>query len=77
MFAAEGDHLANAAHGQPRFSRTRFVVQAGVKNAAIVAALMTAHGGLFLKNGDPSIREALSEPPSGCQSDDASADHDD
>ncbi len=39
---AKGDHLADAAHGQPRFARSRLVIEAGVENAGIVAALMAA-----------------------------------
>src|SRR5580658_11178951 len=48
-----------------------------MKNAAVMAALMTADRRLFFKNRDARIGEALAEAPGGCQSDDPAPNDDD
>ncbi len=45
-----------------------------MQDAAVVAALMSADGGLFFKHRDARIGKTLAEPPGGAKSDDASAD---
>ena len=77
MLAAEVDHLANPADGESRLSRAGFVIESGMKHAAVVAALMTADGGFFFQHCDARIGEALAKTPCGGQSDDASANNDD
>jgi hypothetical protein len=47
MLAAEFDHLADAADGQPGFEGLRLIVEARVEDAAIVAGLVAADGALF------------------------------
>ncbi len=77
VFAAEVDHLPDAGYGETRFEGAGFVIESGVKHAAVMAALVAADGGLLFEDGDARIGKALTETPGGRESDDASADNHD
>ena len=72
---AELHHLANAGDGQARLHRSRFVVEAAVQYAAIVAGLVTPHARLFLENPYARAGEALAQTVRGGQPHDAAADN--
>jgi len=47
VLAAEGEHLLQTTDGELGFVRTRFVIEAGVEDAAVVAGLVLAKGLFF------------------------------
>jgi hypothetical protein len=49
MLLAKIDHLAEPLDHQLGLERTRFVIKAGMENAAVVARLVPAQAALFLK----------------------------
>ena len=65
MFLAEIDHLADSGDSEARFPRTGFVIESGMKDSAVVAALMAAYGWLFFEYGDAGSGKTLAEPPRG------------
>jgi hypothetical protein len=77
MFAAKLDHLPDAGHGETRFSRPWFVIEARVQNAAVVSALVTSDDRLFFQHGDARAWKTLAETPSRCKSNNPAPDYND
>jgi hypothetical protein len=69
MLAAEFDHLADDADGQPGFEGPRLIVEARVEDAAIVAGLVAADGALFFYNSDFGAGQSLAQTEGCSQSD--------
>src|SRR5258708_37990762 len=77
VLPAELDHLPDAAHRQPRLAGPGFIVEPGMKNPAVVAALMTARLRFLLEHGNARIGEALANAPCGGKANDAAPDDND
>ena len=60
-------------HRQARLHRSRFVVQAAVQYAAVVARLVAAHARLFFQYADARARKTLAQTVRRGQPHDASA----
>ena len=56
MFDAEFNHCPVAFAGEPRLETTRFVINAGVNDPAVVSGLMASEGTLFLENSNALSR---------------------
>ena len=50
---AELNHLPDAAHGEARLARAGLVIKPAVQHAAVVPALVPAHGGFLFKYCHP------------------------
>ena len=74
VLPAELHHLANAGDGQARLHRSRFVVQAAVQHAAVVAGLVAAHACLFFQYADARAGKTLAQAVRRGQSHDTPAD---
>ena len=57
MLAAELDHRRSAGHAVLRFQRTRFVINAGMNDAAVVSGLMPRDCVFFFEDGNSAIAE--------------------
>lgn len=76
MLLAELDHFPNAGDGQARFQRAGLVVEAGVEDAAVMAALMGADVVFLFQHGDARVGKAPREFAGRGKADDAAADDD-
>ena len=71
---AELNHSPDAIDGELGFERARLIVEAGVEDAAVVAALVLADLGFLLDDGDPGVGPAELGLVGGGQANDAAAD---
>jgi hypothetical protein len=72
VLAAEIDHLADAGDGESGLEGARLIVEAAVEDAAVVAGLMAADGGLLFEQGNARIGTALEQAPGSGKADDTS-----
>ena len=77
VMPTELDHFPDALDSEPGLDRSRFVVEAAVKDAAVVPGLMSAGPALLLKDHDVRLREESSQLVCRGETDDPAADHDD
>src|SRR5258706_11872303 len=77
MRAAEFDHGARALDAELRFQRSGLVINAGVNDAAVVAALMPAHAVFFLEQQQAKAGESLRDLKGDGETDNTSADDED
>ena len=75
MLPAESLHLPDALDRQPGLQRSRLVVQAGVQDTAVVAALVLANLGLLLQHDHLGLRLGHRQPVRHSKADDSSAHH--
>ena len=76
VLAAEGDHGGGAGDAQLRLQRAGAVIEAGVDNAAVVAALVGGEAGFLFQDGEAQGGEAARDFQGGSESDDSTADND-
>ena len=76
VFAAERDHLLQAADAQLRLFRTGFVIKAGVEHAAVVAGLVRGEFGFLFEQQQSGLRPCFQKTIGRGQSDNAAADND-
>jgi len=76
VLAAELDHRRSAGHAVLRFQRTRFVINAGVNDAAVVSGLMTRNCVFFFENSNSTIAERPDRFERRGQADDSSTNND-
>jgi len=77
VFPAKLHHRRSARDAQLRFQRPRFVVNTGVNDAAVVAALMPADAIFFLHQQQAKPRKAPRDLESDGEPDNASTDDED
>lgn len=69
VLRAEFDHPANALDGESSLCRARLIVEAAVKNTAVVSGLMTAGATFFLEKEQVYRRESSKELICRCETD--------
>ena len=74
VLAAELRHLTDSLHGHARLQGARFVIEAGVQDAAVVRALVAAEAGLFFQQRDRGRRQGLPELIGRAEPDQSTAD---
>ena len=77
VFAAEFHHGGRARHAQFRFQRSRFIVNARMDHAAVMAALMLANTVFFFQQQQAKPRKSLRDFETYCEPDDSPAYNDD
>ena len=77
IFTAKPHHRRRAGYAQFRLQRSRLVINAGMNDAAIVAALVTAHTGFFLQQQQVSPGKSPRDFKPHRQPDNPSANDDD
>src|SRR6266851_905149 len=75
VFAAEFHHGCGSLDAKLCLQGSRFVVNARVNDAAVVAALVTSDAVFFFDQQEPNLREKTSAVHRGRKTHDASADH--
>jgi hypothetical protein len=61
VFPAKLNHGRRAGYAQFRLQRSRFVIDAGMNDAAVVAALMPAYAVFFLQQQEAKARKSSSD----------------
>jgi hypothetical protein len=69
-------HVLQAAHTQPRFFRSGFVIKTGVKYSAIVPALVPPPAGFLFQQSKFQSRSVAQQLPGSAQTDEATANDD-
>src|SRR5436309_12884744 len=74
MLTAKLHHSSGTGYTVLRFQRTRFVIDAGMDDPAVVSRLMARNRGLFIENGKMSRRLLAYDLKSRGQANDFAAD---
>ena len=73
VLAAELHHLPDSRDGQTRLVRARPVMKSAMQHAAVMGALVAAHGHFLLEEEDFGVGRALQQPPGRREADESAA----